>query len=149
MPNAVIEAMMADGVPEEAPIEHVYKYSIRQFKGLQNKVPDLQEVDFILAQLKDTGLIAEIYEPSQNTLRVNNDIVIDNALTHNNVLINNLQGGEEVFLVNAGDINNVMLAPIDNSIAHLQNALQDPRQHDNIHIRDDDGVLANAANQRR
>lgn len=186
------------------------KYTIQQFKGLQNKVPTAEEVSDILQGLKATGVIGEVHEPHrgdgvyiQGVRQENGDIALNNGVTiripnpRHHVVIRNLDGSDVTitpngpqelnvqgpanieFIQNAvynddgqalvAGIGEMQWANLQNyvgavngepsevppeppiepmpqeALQHLMNALQDPQQHDNIHIRDQDGVLANAA----
>lgn len=181
--------------------DHFYRvsrYAIHQFKGLQNKVPTVNEVYAILKGLKETKIVSDIHEPSRYevdatgnrialtlpepvagteitirnegerelVVRPGNGLVVgdgygyvaQNALDGNNIVLNNhiVNLQDQVIAVNgiAPWYNDPPEVPPQPPIApaqpaeleHLMRALQDPAQHDNIYIRDQDGVLANAAN---
>jgi hypothetical protein len=168
--RTAIKEYKDDEQPQEIAIEQVNAYNIGQFKGFQNKVPKAEEVENILVGLKESQLIEYIREPydlgkvstgARARLRINGEEVayadnveftIPNAAADHYVVHGNGIGNLDVQTA-LEELTIPPEPPIEpmpeQALQHLVNALQDPAQHDNITIRDQDGVLANAANNNR
>jgi len=88
----------------EKDIRPLSKYNISQFKGLQNKVPTVEEVEFILKALKATELIAEINQPTNSfpySVNMENPVIRDIAGA---LIINNGNLGGDVIVNDNGNL---------------------------------------------